>query len=158
MSILQKKTAPNDMNQSVNKVAIATRLNQYLDHKEWPKYGRGKILQEKLQWTLSQQNKLLSGSQYPTAEMLFDLASHFDINLNWLVTGKGSMFAQINSEQLNMMNDCIAKIMEIADAKNVELCSKEASTFAATVHKQWVRTGSMSLSLIEDLLDSLPKK
>ena len=153
----QITTAPEIMI-TCNKVAIATRLNEYLDHKNFPKYGRGKALQDALNWTLSQQNKLLSGTQYPTAEMLFDLASEFDINLNWLMTGKGQMNSKVDYEQLSMMNDCVDKVMEIAGRKRMNISSKQAATFAATVHKQWIRSGSLSLSLIEDLLDSLPSK
>ncbi len=71
------------------------------------------------------------GEREPTADIISKIADKLNVNLNWLLTGEGSMFQELIPVDSSFLSDIIRLpiVAEIAAGQPVEVISKEPLGF-----------------------------
>jgi phage repressor protein C with HTH and peptisase S24 domain len=89
-------------------IAFSKRLNEALDLRSYPSFGRGRIsyVQEIFQLSRAGANKWLHGKAIPHPKKRQEIATKLGVSLTWLETGKGS--PQDRDERLFQFNSAIA--------------------------------------------------
>jgi len=82
----------NLINERIELIMFKERLSQ-------------KDLAEKLDIASSSMNKLVSGATKPSADTIISLMNEFNINANWLLTGKGTMYNEIENKVEGIVSD-----------------------------------------------------
>lgn len=107
---------------------FAARLNEALDIREYPAFGRGRVnyIQEIFNISRSGANKWLHGKAIPHPNARRQIAEKLGINLTWLETGEGS--ATTFDQELYKAENQAKKVplLSLSQAYNLEIALKES--------------------------------
>lgn len=89
--------------------------------------GKASVCAEDLESANSTIGNILAGANLPGAEILAKLNDKYDINVNWLLTGKGAIHnseeaseTEIENQRLKVKNDELLELNSKLSAKIVE--------------------------------------
>ncbi len=132
--------------------AIADRLHILLSDMGYPIHGRLKRAMGEFLWTESQAGKTLRGEQYPTIEMLMQLCADVNVNLNWLLCGRGPMTSKESMQDQEAEAIIWEAVNQILIDEDIHLGNAKRVTVYSFAKRIYERTGSVDIDSIKDFV------
>jgi len=131
---------------------VADHMHMVLDDLGMPAHGRMKQVMKEMNWSESQAGKTLRGEQFPTVWMCQELCVRFNVNLNWLLCGKGPMTRKEDS----LEPEIEARVWEIVNQVLVDEKRNLGNAKRVSVYKfarrLYERTGSVDSESVRDFV------
>jgi hypothetical protein len=131
--------------------AVAERLQMVLTEMGVPTKSRSLAAQEELGWTESQAQKTLRGTQYPTVDMLIQLADQHNVCITWLLTGRGQMFLTVDQDE-SIHTKIQNLVSSVAREAGIDLRPRKFTEVCSVLSRQYQRTQSLDKDLARDLI------
>lgn len=109
---MTKKAEKNENKEVTARNEVAVRIRKFRKEQKLTQRELGEILGINFQHV----SKYERGEFIPTSENLIKFHRHFSLNINWLLTGEGSMYLDPNPEAYKITEDEANQVIRDEDA------------------------------------------